>query len=221
MINRTKFILCYITDRRGLGVREAAGGEPLVERIRTAARAGVDWVQIREKDLPGRDLEAIVNRTVKVVREAGNARVIVNDRLDVAIAAGADGVHLGGESISVRDAYAFRERAGMEREFLLGASSHSIEDAIAAEAAGADYVIFGPVFATPSKEKFGAPQGLATLAAVCANVRAPVLAIGGISVENAAECAKAGAAGVAAIRMFQDAGESELAGMVARMKGEG
>lgn len=202
-----------------MGVR--GGFEPLIARIRAAARAGVDWVQIREKDLAGRDMEALVARAVREVREAGNAaRVIVNDRLDVAIAAGADGVHLGERSISVRDACAFRGRVGLAREFLVGASSHSIQEAATAEAAGADYVFFGPVFATPSKAEFGEPQGLAKLGTVCAKLRVPVLAIGGITAENASQCARVGAAGAAAIRPFQNAGESELAEIVARVKGQ-
>jgi thiamine-phosphate pyrophosphorylase len=204
-----------------MGVREGGGFEPLLARIRAAAQAGVDWIQIREKDLAGRELEALVNRAVREVRSIGSspARVIVNDRLDVAIAAGADGVHLGEQSIAVRDVAQFRERAKMSREFFIGASSHSVQGAVAAAEDGADYVFFGPVFATPSKAEFGPPQGLDRLAEVCRRVRVPVLAIGGVTVENAAHCAEAGAAGVAAIRMFQGASEPALPGIVAGMRG--
>lgn len=199
----------------------ARGGmDALVARIGAAARAGVDWIQIREKDPSGREWMELTKRAVREIREvAGSqARVIVNDRLDVAIAAGADGVHLGEKSISVRDAREYRERMAKRREFLIGASSHSIEQAMAAETDGADYVFFGPVFATPSKGEFGEPQGVEKLAAVCERVKIPVLAIGGITAENARECAKAGAAGVAAIRAFQEPREEELGRVVARMK---
>jgi thiamine-phosphate pyrophosphorylase len=200
-----------------MGARD--GIDALVARIGAAARAGVHWIQIREKDFSGRQWLELAKRAVREVRHAGlRTRIIVNDRLDVAIAAAADGVHLGEKSISVKDVREYRERMAKQREFLIGSSIHSAEGAIAAEKAGADYVFFGPVFATPSKAEFGEPHGVMELAAVCARVRIPVVAIGGITPENAGECAKAGAAGVAAIRAFQDVQEQELASVVARMR---
>jgi thiamine-phosphate pyrophosphorylase len=219
LINRTEFILCYVTDRRGMGVHHEI--EPLVERIGAAARTGVDWIQIREKDLSGREWMELARRAVREARAAApQAKVIVNDRLDVAIATGADGVHLGEKSIAVRDALEYREKckSRLAREFLVGTSSHSVEKALEAEREGADYVFFGPVFATPSKAGLGEPQGVEKLAEVCTRVKIPVLAIGGVAAENTGECARADAAGVAAIRAFQDEDERKLHQVVARMK---
>lgn len=255
----SKPILCYVTDRRALSL--AAGEESpsqqsaaLFAVMRNAIAAGVDWIQIREKDLPARELLGLVREAV--VAAAGTAtKILVNDRLDVALAAGAAGVHLGHESfpvaavkqwcgaranlgaggtrlepaagqgqglraLCVPDDFA-GSRAGMgERNeeasarevsqvpvspagFLVGASCHSLEEARAAERDAADYIIFGPVFATPSKAAYAPPLGLAKLEEVCRSVRIPALAIGGITLENAASCLAAGAAGLAAIRLFQ------------------
>jgi thiamine-phosphate pyrophosphorylase len=212
-------IFCYITDRIGLGADSggAAGAQlevarvaRLLERIRWAIDGGVDWIQIREKDLGAAQLAEIARGAVAAAR--GNerrSRVIVNERLDVAVAAGAGGVHLGRESLPVREAVAWREKEKIARtdlaDFLIGASCHSLEDARAAASDAADYLIFGPVFETPSKMKFGAPLGVERLREVCRDTRIPVLAIGGIDSANAAKCFEAGAAGIAAIRLFQDA----------------
>ena len=208
-------ILCYVTDRRSLefasasSSRAAASGEStkyleiaLVEAVRNAAAAGVDWIQIREKDLEGRALARLVRRAAETTRGSG-AKILVNDRLDVALAAAADGVHLGEASLPVETVAEWRRSAG-RGEFQIGVSCHSVEAARAAESGGADNIIFGPVFATPSKASFGPPQGIARLREVCAAVRIPVLAIGGVTLENADSCIEAGAAGVAAIRLFQE-----------------
>ena len=163
----------------------------------------MDWVQIREKDLSAAELGELVERAMRSV--PSSCRILVNDRLDVACAVGAAGVHLGEKSISVEDARRFVEKRGFQKNFLIGVSLHSQEAAKAAQMAGADYVVFGPVFATPSKISFGPPQGLERLSAVCGGVSIPVLAIGGITSENASECFARGARGVAAIRLFQEA----------------
>jgi thiamine-phosphate pyrophosphorylase len=225
-------ILCYVTDRVGLAAGEVRADEGararrLIEQIRMAIEAGVDWVQIREKDLSGRALMELTREVVAVAAGVTaadqRARVIVNDRFDVAVAAGAGGVHLGGESLPVREVVRWRAeqrsvRAGLT-DFLIGASCHSIEAARAAAGDGADYIIFGPVFETPSKMKFGAPAGIEKLREVCAAVRIPVLAIGGINASNGGECFRAGAAGIAAIRLFQDASTvDELRARVAAMR---
>lgn len=227
-IERNNPIVCYVTHRLGLGgaepAREGAPGRAaelqaaLGERIRAAMAAGVDWVQVREKDLEGRELLQVARAAVQAA-VGGGARVIVNDRLDVAVAAGAAGVHLGRESLAVSDVAEWRRARKGPGDFWIGASCHSAAEARAAEADGADYIFFGPVFRTPSKEKFGEPQGLGKLAEACAAVKIPVLGIGGIDAGNAAECLRAGAAGIAAIRMFQDAAsERELREAVARVK---
>lgn len=205
-------ILCYVTDRNSLAApaREAA----LIERIQGAAAAGVDWIQVREKDLEARPLLDLVSAGIAAVRGSA-VKLLINDRLDVAWAAGAAGVHLGETSLPVGEVVQAKRRSGPEN-FLVGASCHSPEAAAHAEREGADYIFFGPVFATPSKASFGAPQGLARLAEVCRCVSIPVLAIGGITAENAAACLEAGAAGIAAIRLFQEA--SDLTALLRKIR---
>jgi len=176
--------------------------QTLRDRIRSAAAAGVDWIQIREKDLETRALFELVRVAVADTRASGTL-ILVNDRLDVALAAGAGGVHLGEKSIPVNEVAEWRRVAG-RTEFKIGLSCHSVEAARTAERDGANYVIFGPVFATPSKAAFGVPQGTETLRLVCGTVEIPALGIGGVTVENAGSCIAAGAAGVAAIRLFQE-----------------
>jgi thiamine-phosphate pyrophosphorylase len=196
-------IVCYVTDRKSLS------GDPscaaVREQIQMAIEAGADWVQIREKDLPGRELADLARSSVAAGREHVSLRVIVNDRLDVALAAGAAGVHLGRESLNARDVVQWCRRGNAPAEFLVGVSCHSLEEAREAESAGASYVFFGPVFDTPAKRGLGAPQGAARLAEICRSARIPVIAIGGVDEGNAAECLSAGAAGIAAIRLFQEA----------------
>jgi thiamine-phosphate pyrophosphorylase len=185
----------------------------LRDSIRRAAAAGAGWIQIREKDLDARSLLELARFAVAETRPAG-ARVLVNDRLDVALAANAAGVHMGEKSLSLGTVIEWRRSAG-RLDFLIGTSCHSLESARAAGRGGADYIFFGPVFATPSKAEFGAPQGIERLREVCASVEIPVLAIGGVNLENARACMTAGAAGVAAIRLFQDAkSEAELSAML-------
>ena len=197
-------VLCYVTDRRSLaGPAESARETALVERICEAAVAGVDWVQIREKDLDGQPLYDLVSAAVGAVR-GSSTRILVNDRLDVAWTAAANGVHLGENSLPVAEAARAKRWFGAAN-FLIGASCHSAETARRAAQEGADYIFFGPVFATPSKAAFGSPQGLEQLAEVCRSVTIPVLAIGGITTENARACLESGASGIAAIRMFQEA----------------
>ncbi len=134
-------------------------------------------------------------------------RILINDRLDVACAVRAAGVHLTQHSIPVANAKKFVRERGVPGPFLVGASTHSLQAAKAAADSGADYVIFGPVFATPSKAPYGPPQGIERLAEVCRSISIPVLAIGGIRPENACKCSAAGAAGIAAIRIFQETGD--------------
>jgi thiamine-phosphate pyrophosphorylase len=201
-------ILCYVTDRRSLPLAAGASREEtLIKRIQQAARGGVDWIQLREKDLEGRPLFEIAAKA-KTPSGGGRsgetgARILVNDRLDVAWAAQAGGVHLGESSLPVGEVVRWRQETGRE-DFLIGASCHSREEAVEAAAAGADYVFFGPVFATPSKAAFGRPRGLEKLGAVCSAISIPVVAIGGVTQENADACLGAGAAGIAAIRLFQE-----------------
>lgn len=200
--------ICYVTDGRAFPAAERR--EFLLERIAAAIDAGADWVQIREKDFPARELLRISRDAVKIAAQVGSrTRVVVNDRLDVALAAGAAGVHLGRESLPADAPTAWRRTAELPEKFLVGISCHSVEEVRTAETLGADYIFFGPVFDTPAKRQFGAPQGIARLAEVCRATRIPVFAIGGINEQNARECLRAGAAGIAAIRLFQEASASE------------
>lgn len=194
--------LCYVTDRKALAGPGEAQIRLLLEKMENAARAGVDWIQIREKDLSGRELAALVSEALRRIPKS--CHLLVNDRLDVACALGAAGLHLGEQSILVQAAKRFVSERNFGTDFLVGVSTHSLEAARAAERDGADYVHFGPVFETPSKVAFGPPQGVERLAEVCRSVSIPVMAIGGITLEHARDCVAAGAAGIAAIRLFQD-----------------
>lgn len=205
-------VVCYVTDRKAL--RPEAPLQNVAEKIRFAAAAGANWVQIREKDLSARELLQLAQGAV----QSGGARIVVNDRLDVALAAGAAGVHLGRASVQAADVVRWCRAGNAPQGFLIGVSCHRFEEVQEAEASGVDYAFFGPVFDTPSKRPFGAPQGIARLGEVCRAVGIPVLAIGGVEEENAISCIRAGAAGVAAIRMFQESrDEKQLREWIARI----
>ena len=174
--------------------------DQILRLVRAAVDAEVPLFQIREKSLPARMLFELVARAAELTR-GSKTRLLVNDRSDIARGAGADGVHLTTQSLPVE---VVRKIFGAE--FLIGVSTHSRDEARAASAAGADFVVFGPVFETESKRGYGPPQGLDKLAAVTRELgEFPVVAIGGITLENAGECFRAGASGVAAIRLLNDA----------------
>ena len=214
-------ILCYVTHRRSFPLATSSdAANILLDRIEAAAAAGVDWIQLREKDLSARESFALTNSALERVRTASaKTRLIVNDRLDVALAAGAGGVHLSESGLPAQDARRLRDdffaRQSIAQDFLIGVSCHSLGSVLAAARGGADYIYFSPIFSTPSKELYGPPQGLDRLGQMCRAVDIPVLAIGGVTVENAAECYAAGAAGIAAIRLFQDS--SGLPALVTRL----
>ena len=213
-------ILCYVTDRFALPTGGQAPLSALLAKVEAAVAAGIDWIQIREKDLPGRDRATLTHSALQMAgrdRNTPRAGILINDRLDVALTVGAAGVHLGENGLPVKDARRLCEafRSAAEPPFLVGVSCHSLAAARIAADSGADYLIFGPVFETPSKVGFGPPQGLAVLGDVCNAVSLPVLAIGGVNLQNAASCLRTGAAGIAAIRLFQDAGD--LSALVASL----
>lgn len=204
--------LCLVTDRRRLGAgrppREALEALPL--QVAAAAAAGIDLVQVRERDLPDGALCALVRRCVEAA--AGTpTRVLVNDRLDVALAAGAAGVHLRADGMPVE-----RVRAAAPPGFLIGRSVHSPGEAAAA--AAADYLVFGTVFPSEGKPADQRVAGLEALAAATARCAVPVLAIGGIDAGRAPLVAAAGAAGVAAIGWFLDTDAARLAERATRMR---
>ncbi len=196
----------------------------MLRSVEYAAAAGLDWIQLREKDLTAGQLATVARDAISALARAARTdsvrpRLIVNDRIDVALAAGAAGVHLSGASIPANDAIRWLRAGNAPREFKVGVSCHSLAEARDAEAAGADYVFFGPIYETPSKANFGQPQGIERLSEVCRSVRIPVLAIGGISESNARACLHAGAAGVAAIRLFQEISDAdELRALVSRLR---
>ena len=193
-------MVCLVTDRRRLTTVEtplADARRCLVAQARHAVAAGIHLIQLRERDLEAADLAAVARDLLAVTRGSGT-RLVVNDRLDVALACGADGVHLRGDSIPVVAA-----RRLTPQGFLIGRSVHSVDDA--AEAVGADYVIAGTVFTSRSKASAHQLLGLDGLRAIVAAVATPVLAIGGVVAERCDELAATGAAGIAAIEMFMAA----------------
>jgi thiamine-phosphate pyrophosphorylase len=178
-----------VVDVEDVGTRSAA--------ITAALAGGIDTVQLRDRRVAGGTL-LVAARALRALADTYGATLVVNDRIDVACAARADGVHLPAASFPIAVA-----RALLGDGALVGRSTHGPMEAGAAAREGADYVVLGPIFATPSKEAFGAPLGVAALAAT--RIAVPLVAIGGVTVERVAEIRRAGAAGVAIVRAVLDA----------------
>lgn len=187
-------IFYYITDRRQLPDPSPTA---LLLQIRRAISWGVDFVQLREKDLPDRALFDLATRAVRLARGTP-CRIIVNGRSDIAFASGAHGVHLPSTGLPAADLVPH-----LPKRFLLGVSTHSLPEARRAAASGADYLLLGPVFPTASKIGLGAPVGLQRLRRICSALPVPILGLGGIGPSAIAGILGAGAAGVAGIRLFQ------------------
>jgi thiamine-phosphate pyrophosphorylase len=207
-------LLYYITDRTAFSGDEPGRRRCLLEKIREATSAGVDYIQLREKDLSSRQLESLSREAVSAIRESSKQEpataLLINSRTDIALAVQADGVHLRSDDISPQEVRAVWKRAKLggadtlARELspqapMIGVSCHSAREVTRAAAAYAAFAVFAPVF---EKKEFP-PAGLKLLREAC-RATIPVLALGGVTLANAHSCLEAGAAGVAAIRLFQD-----------------
>jgi len=183
------FKLYLITDRKHLSLTQN-----LLAAVRQSLRGGVKAIQLREKDLDTRELLKLAYKMRELTAKY-DAKLFINDRFDIALAAGADGVHLTQNSIP---ADVVRKVVHASR-FLIGVSTHSLKEAREAERAGADFITLGPIYRTPSKLKYGKPLGLDKLEEISRKVRIPVFALGGIKSHRVKEAKKAGAYGVAMI----------------------
>ena len=206
-------LLYYITDRKGFDAPEPERRVALLKRIGEAARAGVDYIQLREKDLGIVDLELLAREALHVIRENWpKTKLLINTHPDTALAIGADGVHLPAGSppaSAVRAAWFEHSR----RAPVIGVSAHSAVEVRLAEADGADLAMLAPIFEKTGTSVKGI--GLEMLRQACAESRLPVLALGGVNLLNARACLDAGAAGIAAIRLFQ---QGEVAETVKRLR---
>jgi thiamine-phosphate pyrophosphorylase len=207
-------LLYYITDRNQFHGTAPERRERLLQRITEAARCGVDLIQLREKDLTTRELESLARAAVNIVRSSGGAtRVLINSHTDIALAAGADGVHLRSRDISPGEVRSVWRLAGRTASPTIAVSCHTEAEAIAAKNSGADFVLFGPVFEDKDRADVQS-YGLRQLRSACQH-GIPVLALGGVTVNNARTCIKTGATGVAGIRLFQ---QGDVAETVKRLR---
>lgn len=181
------FDIYLVTDRT------QTGGRNLLSVLEQALAGGVTAVQLREKDLGGKELFELAEKTRRLC-ERYNAALLINDRIDIALAVDAAGVQLGKTSLPIETA---RSLLGPEK--LIGASIHSLEEVPAVQDAGADFVVFGPVYFTPSKAGFGSPQGVSALKKIVELSARPVYAIGGITAQNIPDLRHTGARGIALI----------------------
>jgi len=179
--------LLVVTDRH------QTNGRPLVPLLQRVLTAGISMVQLRERDLSARELMTLA-RELQAVTASRRAQLLINDRIDVALALEGVGVHLRSNSLPVSVA---RQLLGAQR--LLGISVHAVEEAMSAQSQGADYIVLGPIYETPSKQMFGPPLGIHILEKACRLVRMPVIGIGGVTAARAREMRRAGAFGVAVI----------------------
>jgi len=210
-----------------LGTDEESRRAGLLRKIGEAAQAGVDYIQLRERDLPTRELERLAAEAVALVREAkSKTKLLINSRVDVALASGAEGVHLRSNDLAASEARAIWAKSAKRTDCTIAVSCHSLRDVLSAEGHGADFVAFGPVFGKQGSAE--AATGVEAITRIVARggpvdykveagqtLRMPLVALGGVTVENANACVRSGAAGVAAIRMFQN---SDVAEVVRRLK---
>jgi thiamine-phosphate pyrophosphorylase len=195
-------LLYYITDRTQFSGTETERRAKLLQKISEAARSGVDFIQLREKELPAQELEKLAREAMETARASSrNTKLLINSRTDIAFAVGADGVHLPSADISAQDVCHIWHKAGSERKPVIAVSCHTEGEVARAAPSGADFVVFGPVF--EKRNASGEPRDIDQLRSACQH-EIPVLALGGVTKENAAMCVQAGAAGIAGIRLFQE-----------------
>jgi len=193
------FRLLLVTDRH------QTNGRPLVSLLQRVLTAGAPAIQLRERDLSARELVTLA-REAQAVTASRRSQLLINDRIDVALALEGVGVHLRANSLPVSVA---RQLLGVQR--LLGVSVHAIEEVLSAQSQGADYIVLGPIYETPSKQMFGPPLGIHTLEKACRLVRIPIIGIGGVTAARAREMRRAGAFGVAVITAVLGAADVESA----------
>ena len=208
-------LLYYITDRTQFNGNESRRRTKLLLRIEAAVEQGVDFIQLREKDLSIGQLESLSREVTDIVRAspASRTKLLINSRVDVAIAVDADGVHLRANDLSPHDVRKAWPEAGSAHPAVIGVSCHTESEVAEAARTGADFAVFGSVFQKKDANDFVA-RGIDGLHLACAHGIA-VLALGGVTVENAAACRTAGAEGIAGIRLFQ---EGDLAESVAKLR---
>jgi len=193
-------LIYLITEGTATAQNFSEKKKQILKLIERAVSSGIHLIQIREKGLPARFVFELASEAVKIARKS-KTKILVNDRADLALAANADGVHLTSNSIPTKQI-----RRSFPPEFIIGVSTHSIGEAQKARTGGADFVIFSPIFATPSKARYGKPKGLEKLREVCQRLRDfPVIALGGIDETNFRKVLKNGASGFAAIRFLNNA----------------
>ncbi len=215
-------ILVYITDRNQFPGNQKARQQAALAKIAQAAGCGVDLVQLREKGLSARELESLAREAIRVIREnsatgTGNrepvTRLLINSRSDIALACGADGVHLRSDDISPSKVRTIWTQPGRSTRPLVTVSCHSVDDVAHAASEGADFALFAPIFGKPDAPHI-TPAGLDGLREACRQ-KIPVIALGGITLDNARACVDAGAAGIASIRLFQ---QNDIAEVVRRLR---
>jgi thiamine-phosphate pyrophosphorylase len=216
-------LLYYITDRTQFSGDENARQRALLAKITEATRGGVDFIQLREKDLPAGELEALAGAALRIVRDNSSTgtenrerttRLLINSRSDIAIACGADGVHLPSHDISPADTRRIWAHARYPSRPIVSVSCHAAAEIAGAASEHADFAVFAPVFEKKDVPQ-ATPAGLEGLRIACRH-QIPIFALGGITLKNARACRDAGAAGVAAIRLFQ---ENDIAQVVRHLKG--
>jgi len=198
-------LLYYITDRAQFSGDEEQKQRRLLATIAECAMAGVDFIQLREKDLTTRELERLTAQALSVMPQGSPARLLVNSRIDVALACGAHGVHMPAGGLPASEVRTIWMKASSSIP-IIAVSTHSVPEVDFAEAHGADFSVYGPVF---EKNGRAHPVGLEQLSQACnrpqhASPAMPIIALGGVTLDNIQECVTAGAAGIAAIRLFQD-----------------